>query len=315
MDKQSLILIALEMDLPDILNFCKTSKRVNDAVCKNPFFWINKMKKDYNFNFIGKATENRDPREYYSLLSKNEKFWSKNMNKDKIIAQLIKQGNREMVIYFLNKYKTLDKNISMFQRSPMTKSQKQAAVKDDWELINLINKDSIRNNTSLAKGFAKAGNFDEVRKILESNTRLLNITEILIESIKSGNLELVKYLENKITGDVNYNRYLEVAAKYGKRYILEYLLQKNRNFFAVLIGAVQNKNHEALEYVKYALDEFRKKKDFKPILLDIILERAIQAARKSKQKMMYRIIRYLISEGATFENCYLNKGENIDDFI
>ena len=69
MDKQSLILIAMELDLPSLLNFCKSGKFINDSVCKNKYFWINKLKRDYNFVF----TNNSDnPREYYKLLYKAE---------------------------------------------------------------------------------------------------------------------------------------------------------------------------------------------------------------------------------------------------
>ena len=41
------ILIALEMDLPDILSLCLSSKSMNRYVCDNPMFWLRKLKRDY----------------------------------------------------------------------------------------------------------------------------------------------------------------------------------------------------------------------------------------------------------------------------
>jgi len=41
------ILMALEMDAPSILNLCRTNKDMNRYVCENPIFWERKFKKDY----------------------------------------------------------------------------------------------------------------------------------------------------------------------------------------------------------------------------------------------------------------------------
>lgn len=45
LSKDVLILLAIEMDYADILNFCKSSKRIDNYVCKNKFFWLNKLSK------------------------------------------------------------------------------------------------------------------------------------------------------------------------------------------------------------------------------------------------------------------------------
>ena len=41
------ILLALEMDTPDILNLCLSNKSMNSYICDNPMFWLNKLKRDY----------------------------------------------------------------------------------------------------------------------------------------------------------------------------------------------------------------------------------------------------------------------------
>lgn len=42
-----LIYIALQMDLPEILSLCRTSSRINEIVCENDKFWMNKVMREY----------------------------------------------------------------------------------------------------------------------------------------------------------------------------------------------------------------------------------------------------------------------------
>ncbi len=47
LNKDAIVLIALELDYLEILNLCFTSKKFNKHICLNKFFWMNKIKKDY----------------------------------------------------------------------------------------------------------------------------------------------------------------------------------------------------------------------------------------------------------------------------
>ena len=42
------IYIALQMDIPEILLFCKASSSINKSICENKTFWLNKLSKDNN---------------------------------------------------------------------------------------------------------------------------------------------------------------------------------------------------------------------------------------------------------------------------
>ena len=42
-----LFLLALQLDLPSIINFCKTSKKVNEKICRNENFWKQKVNQDF----------------------------------------------------------------------------------------------------------------------------------------------------------------------------------------------------------------------------------------------------------------------------
>lgn len=50
--KDVLVMIALDYDLPTILSFCSSSKRFNNVICKNNNFWISKLRKDFDIDYL-----------------------------------------------------------------------------------------------------------------------------------------------------------------------------------------------------------------------------------------------------------------------
>lgn len=57
--KDVLILLAVDLNLPDIISLCRINQRMNRDVCENPVFWRNKIMKDFsNANYISKNTRN-----------------------------------------------------------------------------------------------------------------------------------------------------------------------------------------------------------------------------------------------------------------
>ena len=61
---QTLIQIALEMNLPDLVNFCAQSRHILDNVCLKDRFWLVKLEKD----FPGYPMVRASPSENYVLL-------------------------------------------------------------------------------------------------------------------------------------------------------------------------------------------------------------------------------------------------------
>ena len=45
--KDVMALLALELNLPEILNFCVSNKKFNSAVCEKESFWYNKLVRDF----------------------------------------------------------------------------------------------------------------------------------------------------------------------------------------------------------------------------------------------------------------------------
>ena len=100
-----MFLIALEMDLPTILNFCSASKRSYN-ICKDPSFWGKKLDKDYseykeNFN-------DKNPREKYTLIYKLLKL-KKELFLSEDIVTLYNEGE---LYLFKKKIKNIPKEIS-----------------------------------------------------------------------------------------------------------------------------------------------------------------------------------------------------------
>lgn len=49
LSKDTLILLAMELNYSDIIKFCSTSKKINKYVCQNNDFWRNRLYKEYPF--------------------------------------------------------------------------------------------------------------------------------------------------------------------------------------------------------------------------------------------------------------------------
>ena len=75
LNKDELFLIAIELNLPELLNFCESSKKINKLICKKNDIWLYKLNKDYpnykDFNI------DKSYRKIYKTLYGLEKFKQK----------------------------------------------------------------------------------------------------------------------------------------------------------------------------------------------------------------------------------------------
>lgn len=44
--------LALDLDYENILNLCKTEKSLNENICQNPYFWRDKILKQFGRNRV-----------------------------------------------------------------------------------------------------------------------------------------------------------------------------------------------------------------------------------------------------------------------
>lgn len=47
LSQDTLIYMALNLDLPELLSLCRTSSKINKILCNNEMFWMNKIMKDF----------------------------------------------------------------------------------------------------------------------------------------------------------------------------------------------------------------------------------------------------------------------------
>lgn len=206
MDKQSLILIAMELDLPSILNFCQSEKNINRSVCKNKFFWINKMKKDYNF-ILKNLKDSNDPKQYYKILYNSRN----NPGIGLEISALI--GYDDLVEYFLKK------DVNSHDIFSVIKKIKDKNILDIL-IPKIIDIDPYFNKFDLEEVLLGKKLFDRYKKYL-----IRKYFKNLIDAIDENNDMKIK---NIIDNDL-YD--FEIYLDYNKENILTFIKDHYKEYF------------------------------------------------------------------------------------
>jgi Leucine-rich repeat (LRR) protein len=99
--REELLLIALHLDIPDILKLCKTSKIVNKKLCQNADFWrriILRDFPDFKFETLLPELNSLFPKDVYTLLY-TIKVWKLEMNVNELyFAKEIELDERDIHI-------------------------------------------------------------------------------------------------------------------------------------------------------------------------------------------------------------------------
>ena len=62
--------LAIHLDLPDLLQFCSSSNRINNILCKREPIWRYKLQQDFLNDLTNFASLSKTPKELYILLWK-----------------------------------------------------------------------------------------------------------------------------------------------------------------------------------------------------------------------------------------------------
>lgn len=98
LNSDDLFSIAILMDLPDLLSFCKSSKYVNEKLCKKDNIWLYKLNEEYP-NF----------REFRESQIKNKDKSYKELYMDMVKNSLPKIFDRKRKYRLLDLYKSVEK--------------------------------------------------------------------------------------------------------------------------------------------------------------------------------------------------------------
>ena len=122
LSKDVLVYLALDMDLESIIKLCQTSSKINEKICKNDNFWLNKLINDYN---IKKSL--KDAKSEYLRLEK--------LNPNLLLEEGIKTQNFKIVKRSIELGADLDYKIGNFYAISESMTFK------DVEILNyLLNK-------------------------------------------------------------------------------------------------------------------------------------------------------------------------------
>ncbi len=95
LSKDEMVRLALFLDLPEILTFCRLAKKFNRNVCENKNFWISRLKQDYGFNYLEISPDKSgNPKEYYE-------FFYKHKTNNKRLVEAAKEGHIDITRFMI----------------------------------------------------------------------------------------------------------------------------------------------------------------------------------------------------------------------
>lgn len=185
--------IALMMDLPEILSFCRTSRRINSIVCDNNNFWRTKLTNDYNIN-TGDNPKNR----YKHIVSELRKY----KNPSEGLRWALYQGDNDLVKLFVDRGANI--NESGIIGGEMFEPLELAILYGEIDIVEyLIEKGAVINSGRLS------------------------------DAVDNGKLDVVEYLVERGADIHEMNEApLMVAVAYNRRDIIDYLIGKGANIHA-----------------------------------------------------------------------------------
>lgn len=109
LSRDELISIGMILDLPELVSFCKASKKINNILCKNNSFWRNKILKDHPNILPLLADISYNFKEIYEdmYLNKDIDVYSVKYTIDPLDIQGIVKGYIEEFIIVDNEYKDI----------------------------------------------------------------------------------------------------------------------------------------------------------------------------------------------------------------
>ena len=226
LSKDTIMYIALTMDLPEILSYCRLSSRFNNTVCENKYFWSRRLKQDYNIDYLDIG--DRYPKIYYQF------FATSVNNIGHLSVRAMEQGHIDIAKYLLSRddRREIDYNlVSIF-----------AGGTGDMDIINTVLERGGDINRVLI-GAIRSKHLDLIDKLIEMGANDWNGS--LKMAILINNKELIeRFIE---LGANNWNTALVYAINYtDDRDLIEKFMGLANNFRGALSTAIKNTNNRDL---------------------------------------------------------------------
>nr|QBK91392.1 MAG: ankyrin repeat protein [Pithovirus LCPAC302] len=240
LDPNLLFLIALELDNPEIIKLCQTSKRFNQKICENNKFWLQKIRSDYPILITSDGSDrdinrykgNRSYRNYYAYL-----YNRKDGNIHDILVEYSGEGKADLLKIFIKdprlniRYgkKFIDKN---------SKALFMAVFGEHLEVLKILLDDG-RVDPSAHDNFAirlASGNgYTEMVKLLLKDSRVdpsADNNEAIEKASENGYVEVVKLLlkDLRVDPSANNNKSIFTANLQRHKDVVKLLLDDPRVF-------------------------------------------------------------------------------------
>ena len=260
LDKDRLFLIALELDLPSLLRFCETNKRISNIICGQPHIWVRKLKKD--FDYITSQKDYSKAKEIYKII-----YTLKNFN---MLTEAINFGSLSLVKYVY--YYVRGKNRKMLD---YRKDEYfiQAVKENKGDIADFFISEGAKAFDAAFLTSVENNNFEMIQKFLKllKNKTLLN--KSLNKAAKNGNVQVVNYLLNNGADDMEEG--LQGAAEGGHEELVDFFISKGAtNWDLALVDAITGGNKNIISkliskvdrnYLRYA----KRQASTKPELLNL----------------------------------------------
>lgn len=173
--KDVLIMIALNLDLYELLLLCKTNKTINSKICNNKYFWLKKLLRDFNFRYDDYRSD-EDPRLAYNLLYKieNDDYNMHLKIVDQPSYQAAKTGSKSLFLLVLKKIQQKNTKHSFTTKHELY----------------------LRNITYGLEGSIESMNLNLIKFFVEDMGEKISKSQ-LNRAIEINNHEIIEYLKGK----------------------------------------------------------------------------------------------------------------------
>ncbi|GFH53313.1 hypothetical protein CTEN210_09789 [Chaetoceros tenuissimus] len=173
------------------------------------------------------------------------------LHKEDIVGDMLRRGDLEMFILLVDLGLLLDRN----DAQELLRTISYVGMTGQLGILKWLHENGMckDEHTDIIFGGATFGGNIQIVKWTESTFNCRCPKELARSAVCSGNVELVKYLENKTWDEYT----ILIAAKIGNIELLQYLLESGCSFNDRWIGpsAIENNNHEKVLEVLHWLHE------------------------------------------------------------
>ena len=109
LSKDELISFAVLLDMPELLNFCSSSKYFNETICKNTAFWLHKLRPYGKISYYTLISD-KTVREAVRFIMKNKYFdilkslLRTKINKNDALIFASREGYLDAIKFLIEKY-------------------------------------------------------------------------------------------------------------------------------------------------------------------------------------------------------------------